>query len=317
MAKLSGPLLSIEAQGSVADILTFQKHRTLAVAKKFNRPTIPLSTAQIAQRLHVSKSVDFWKTFLDVDPMLTAWNNLAKTHQHQTGYSLAQREILHSLNVNHHSTFFTNATSVLPAKIRLTPKDVWTKQVPEDETHDFLLKWGLTPNALTNAITKNLYGPYLDHDTGLTEDQFIYLTVTKNGTNRAGLLQLWIVAEQTEFFPPDFIGYGTYGTKHANWSWFMYQWYVTTIPWTDVYLTTQNITLQPGVYRWSWRQQSSTNIRMYFTFNDQTSPAKFGTGTHTWDQTITTPATSQARFSASDSDPTAGILDQCSCIKLS
>lgn len=60
MAKVTGPLLSISARGSVADTLTYSVWKGIAYCKEWFKPANPQSTEQTNIRLAMALSVAFW-----------------------------------------------------------------------------------------------------------------------------------------------------------------------------------------------------------------------------------------------------------------
>ena len=75
MAKLIGPLMSIDARGSVGDALTYAKIGKTNYAKQYTVPRNPKSAAQTAHRLGIGFISSLWKT-LTVEQKAT-WNALA------------------------------------------------------------------------------------------------------------------------------------------------------------------------------------------------------------------------------------------------
>lgn len=81
MAKPKKPLLSLEARGTIADTLTFQKRGQLTIARKKPIPTDPKSPAQLAWRQVYKDAVAAWhaltpaekETWRGVCPGLTAY----------------------------------------------------------------------------------------------------------------------------------------------------------------------------------------------------------------------------------------------------
>jgi len=85
MAKLSGPLLSFGASGSVGDAVTFTKRKRQNVAKSHSVPANPNSTDQAAQRSRVTSASNAiqaaraltLRPFIQAD--IDAWSLLAKS----------------------------------------------------------------------------------------------------------------------------------------------------------------------------------------------------------------------------------------------
>jgi len=84
MAKLTGPLLSFGAQGSLAKSVTFTKSRTANIAKAHSVPTNPNSTGQAAQRSKISQASSAIQALRSAayQPLIAAdvdaWDRLSK-----------------------------------------------------------------------------------------------------------------------------------------------------------------------------------------------------------------------------------------------
>lgn len=74
MAKLIGPLMSVDARGSVGDVLTYAKSGKTNYAKRYTIPMNPKTAAQTAHRLGIGFISSLWKT-LTVEQKAT-WNEL-------------------------------------------------------------------------------------------------------------------------------------------------------------------------------------------------------------------------------------------------
>ena len=86
MAKVSAPLLSLQASGTIADCLTFQAHKTGPVAHSINRHSDRKSTPQLRNRHIMFTLRNFWHT---LDPATKAWwNNAALSYPGISGYNL-------------------------------------------------------------------------------------------------------------------------------------------------------------------------------------------------------------------------------------
>lgn len=75
MAKLRGPLCSMDARGKFADTIVFSNWKGKATARLLTKPYNPRTTAQVEQRELLADAVDGWK-----DPSVDkdAWNAYAE-----------------------------------------------------------------------------------------------------------------------------------------------------------------------------------------------------------------------------------------------
>lgn len=95
MSKLKAPLLSLEAHGTLADNLTFQKRSGSKFVRRKPTPTDPKSTAQLAQRDAYQRAASSWNDLTDAQK--AAWNMRARPLR-ITGFNLYMRYLLKLIN---------------------------------------------------------------------------------------------------------------------------------------------------------------------------------------------------------------------------
>ena len=83
MAKVDGPLLSLDASGTIAGALTFSKWKGVNYVRQRVTPYNPKSAGQTTQRTAFSDGVALWQT-KDASTK-TDWTNRAKS----LGYSMS------------------------------------------------------------------------------------------------------------------------------------------------------------------------------------------------------------------------------------
>ena len=76
MAKVDGPLLSLDASGSVGGAMTFSKWKGRNYVRQKTKPANPQTAGQTTQRTAFSNAVAGWHALLEADQ--TAWNERAK-----------------------------------------------------------------------------------------------------------------------------------------------------------------------------------------------------------------------------------------------
>ena len=86
MAKVSAPLLSLEASGTIAGCLTFQARKTGAVAHSTNRHSDRKSPPQLRNRHIMYTLRTFWHNL--PQSVKDYWNNAAASHPGMSGYNL-------------------------------------------------------------------------------------------------------------------------------------------------------------------------------------------------------------------------------------
>lgn len=74
MAKVTSPLLSLGASGTIGDTITFGRWKGLNTARQRVVPANPQSAGQVAQRAIMTAVVAFWRGFLTGTQGKTAWN---------------------------------------------------------------------------------------------------------------------------------------------------------------------------------------------------------------------------------------------------
>jgi len=83
MAKGDGPLLSLDASGTIGKALTFSKWKGINYVRQHTVPTNPKSAAQTTQRTAFSTAVAAWQALLE--NVQTEWNDRAK----ELGYNMS------------------------------------------------------------------------------------------------------------------------------------------------------------------------------------------------------------------------------------
>ena len=93
MAKVKGPLLSLQASGTIADAITFSKWKGVATARAKSTPTNPNTTAQQTQRTAFSNAVASWQA--QDAATHTTWNQRATAlGLAMSGFNLYVREYI-------------------------------------------------------------------------------------------------------------------------------------------------------------------------------------------------------------------------------
>ena len=77
MAKLTGPLMSLDARGTIAKTITYSGWKGIKVARQRVVPANPNTAAQAAQRALMTTVVEFWRNTNLAAEAKTAWGRLA------------------------------------------------------------------------------------------------------------------------------------------------------------------------------------------------------------------------------------------------
>lgn len=86
MAKTTGTFFSLEASGTIFDIITTAKHGKLQVTKKKNIPTNPNTEHQQQNRTRFNNAVLSWQTLSPADKQW--WRNEEKHSPRKSGYNI-------------------------------------------------------------------------------------------------------------------------------------------------------------------------------------------------------------------------------------
>ena len=93
MAKVKGPLLSLNASGSIADSMTFGKWKGINTCRIKSTPTNPNTANQQAQRTTFSNAVASWKA--QEETTQGTWNTRAsEMGVNMSGFNLYVREYI-------------------------------------------------------------------------------------------------------------------------------------------------------------------------------------------------------------------------------
>ncbi len=81
MAKVKGPLFSLDARGKIADTLVYLGWKGLKTVRQYVIPANPNTTAQQTQRGYFSDAIDAWQEAEFSSDDVTAWNLLAQARK--------------------------------------------------------------------------------------------------------------------------------------------------------------------------------------------------------------------------------------------
>ncbi len=88
MARITHPLHSLAASGSIGSRLTFSRVKSGGVVKNWSKPTDRKTAAQLAQRAAYQSGIAYWKTLTTAQKLL--YNTTAEK-EHITGFNLFMR----------------------------------------------------------------------------------------------------------------------------------------------------------------------------------------------------------------------------------
>lgn len=119
MAKVTGPLFSMSASGTVGKAITFSTWKGIAYVREYFIPSNPQSTQQTNVRLAMAILVAYWQVF--GAPGQLIWNDFASG----TGMSGFNQFVKRGLD----AYILDHGVDIVPASVTVVgdpPVDVWT-----------------------------------------------------------------------------------------------------------------------------------------------------------------------------------------------
>jgi hypothetical protein len=137
MAKVKGPLFSLDARGKIADTLVYMGWKGLKTVRQYVIPSNPNTANQQTQRGYFSDAVDAWQeaNFLSID--ITAWNLLAQARKAvASGFNMFMKSFVDAKVNGDDFTVLTNVA------ISAIGSDTATVTVPISEDKDTKIYYG-------------------------------------------------------------------------------------------------------------------------------------------------------------------------------
>lgn len=102
MAKLKAPLLSLGAAGAIGKSIVYFPWKGIDAVREYIVPANPRSTAQVAQRTHLTNAIAYWHANQYTDPDRIAWNRYAGTlAKIMSGFNSMMKECIARLIAGH------------------------------------------------------------------------------------------------------------------------------------------------------------------------------------------------------------------------
>lgn len=200
MAKVTAPLLSLGASGTIGKTLTFGKWKGINTARQRITPANPRSTGQTAQRSIMSNVVAFWRGFMTGLLAKAAWNRDATASgKPQSGFNaftsaatkVAAQVVAGSFAIG------CSDQSVDGIIIDMANLDDGTAG---DEAGDFSLAVGASPNQMLNSYDAALAigAGTFDVSADFAAGDVVYAQLTKTagtivGAKRSGIFQITLI----------------------------------------------------------------------------------------------------------------------------
>ena len=201
MAKVSNPLLSLDAAGSLGNAITFQGVRGCSVATRWHRPSGEPTSRQLTQRARVETAVSFWQTKLGRGQELEAWSRLASVRR-QSGrqYSVAVGVIARALASTPRPSY---ATGLEPSYLANAMYHLAVPSDPggPDEPGYLEVYAGPDPARLTRkGYIRSNRSPYITPRLG-EDGETVYVACYRDGLPRSGMYKLTLAYTKTNLCP--------------------------------------------------------------------------------------------------------------------
>lgn len=95
MTRVTGPLLSMSASGTIGKAITFATWKGIAYARKWFKPANPQTADQVAQRLIFSSAVLQWQDYSQAEK--DAWDDDANRPANMSGFNYHMRVYINAM----------------------------------------------------------------------------------------------------------------------------------------------------------------------------------------------------------------------------
>lgn len=187
MAKVKGPLFSMNASGKLGKALVYMQWKGIDDVRSYVVPANPRTTAQMTQRGYLSDGVAFWHdTSLTGDDRV-AWDVLAGTlSRPMSGFNAV---VQHVINIK-----LAGQTPVVMSEGSVSSTEAGKAAVSVKATTglDVIVKYGERPGSLIySADLSETTGTYSATITGLTSGKVYYfqfvVTTTASNLSKTGI----------------------------------------------------------------------------------------------------------------------------------
>lgn len=174
MAKVTGPLFSVDARGKIGDSLVFMGWRGLKTVRSYTVPANPQTEEQMRVRDNFTAAVAMWSDLTGADQ--TAWRNLA-AGQAYSGFNDFVGRVKTQLDANEIWALIYNVEE------SAVTADSATISMVADHDGTYLVRYGTTSGSYPNSELMSLDGEFTDEGTftadlsGLSADQTYYYTI--------------------------------------------------------------------------------------------------------------------------------------------
>ena len=156
MAKLTGPLFSLGASGSIAKTLTFGKWKGIPTARQRVDPANPNTAAQQTQRGFMASGVAFWRGYLTGTDGKAAWNTEATASgKPQSGFNSFTSSAVKVSAEDPDASFVTGIEATIAAALDFAMASLNDGAVG-DEAGNFTITVGSTTTQMLDSYVASI-----------------------------------------------------------------------------------------------------------------------------------------------------------------
>lgn len=174
MAKVTGPLFSVDARGKIGDSLVFMGWRGLKTVRSYAIPSNPNTEEQMRVRNNFTTAVNMWRMLSGYDQ--NAWRLFA-TGQPYSGFNDFVGRVKKQLDMNEVWALLRNC------EVTDITQNGANIAIEADYEGTYILRYGTTLGSYPNSVTMTLQdtfeetGIYEATLTGLSPDTTYYFTI--------------------------------------------------------------------------------------------------------------------------------------------
>lgn len=201
MAKLTAPLMSLGATGTIGKSLTFSSWKGINTARQRVSPSNPNTTAQAAQRSLFADAVQFWRSFLIELQGKEGWNrDASNSGKPQSGFNAFCSSATKIGAEDSEASLVGGIDNTLADTLSFFMKNL-DDGATGDETGDFTLTVGTEITQMLSSYTASIVAGTLPFDVSadFSAGDVIYCQVTKtagsiDGAKRSGIMKITLTS---------------------------------------------------------------------------------------------------------------------------
>ena len=193
MAKLTAPLLSIRAHGTLADKVTYRHSKGLDIAQLKSVPSDPESPAQTTQRDRIKATVGFWRHELAGISAGAAWTTAAAVRRRAgSGYQYATSTMTRLQDIVANPSIVVGCVAYDPQAVRFELANL-SDYSPGTEAGNFDVWAGPSASSLTYKESLPIVTPFVTTSPLGAGGEIVYVLLCKDGVPRSGLHEITLV----------------------------------------------------------------------------------------------------------------------------